>query len=126
MLPRISEHSNIPHVSLAVALMNLSGSQGHTTNMYHPSTHSFAVDSTPIQQQALSKLPALYLSDTDLSNIPDEVVLNIVIELQTVLLNVIKQLKAGHHNSNTSTMSVNEKSVYCQELINRNLTALGV
>lgn len=122
MLPRISEHSNIPHISLSVALINLDHpSLGLTTNQFHPSSHPTECLNS---QELLDNGTVTDIAQSYLHICPVEETLETVAleELEMTLSTYIeKKLKKGHFNTDTQDMTVNQKAQFIEILLDKAL-----
>lgn len=82
MLPRY-ENTNIPHIAISTAILNIVNSTDTKTNAYHPSKDEFALDSSELLQEARSLFGdhiidnfTLMLGDPNLSEELDTLTVN--------------------------------------------------
>jgi len=116
MLPRISEHTSIPHISLAVGLLNVSTTEQVKTNQFHPATHNIAIDSSNVvdneTKTIVNKFVALRLHNPGTSNVKDlQELANKT--MQALLTNI----KYGYYDNDTRHMTVNQKAQFITTLI---------
>lgn len=116
MLPRISEHSNIPHISLAVGLLNVSTTEPLKTNQFHPATHNIAIDSKNVVESEtkaiINKFVSLRLHNPGTSDVKTlQELANKT--MQALLTNI----KYGYYDNDTRHMTVNQKAQFITNLI---------
>lgn len=119
MLPRISEQSNIPHVSLSVALISLDREDFTIkTNQFHPSTHpEECLDSDTVLHQRIDSICRNYLEDLDTEESLQYIARNLAGDIVTY----IDTLKSGKLNNQTLDMTVNQKANFVIDTLNDRL-----
>jgi hypothetical protein len=116
MLPRISQHSSVPHISLSVALFNLT-SYNTTTNKYHPATHECARNSAGTVAHLSYNLVNSYIKlikNKELEYPIHEVRNDLLAQLEGTITN----LKNGVYEHLIKELSINQKAEVVQDIIN--------
>lgn len=123
MLPRISETSNIPHISLSVALINLNLDLDLHTNQLHPVSHPIeALDSQTLVNNLTFDIANNYLDDINTDISKD----TIQQELADNLVEFVELLKLGKLNEITVDMTVNQKAQWIESALNDRLYHLAM
>ena len=116
MLPRISEQSNIPAISLSVALMNLQKSAVYFhTNQFHPSTDHIAMSSRIIELTFPQAIATTMLNKKGIRNA--ELRHRLGEDITNVINDVINHFKKGKYNQQTQDLTVNGKSLFVYEML---------
>jgi hypothetical protein len=96
MLPRYS-NTNVPHISVSTALINVMSGTNFKTNQFHPAKDSFALDSSEIVAKAVDLFGDNVHSALEMLRNPQVV-------------------------AHMETLSVNAKSLFLKQLILLHLT----
>lgn len=120
MLPRIAETSNIPHISLSVALINLDHPSLHlSTNQFHPETHPTEClnSQTLLDNGTATDIASNYIHICPIEETPGAIT-SAVEDLEVALHTYVEQLKQGLYNTTTQDMTVNQKAKFIEENLN--------